>query len=89
MDPEGRIWIGDSPPPTDPERRWTVLEPDGRPVGVLHLPVLHPTWGPLETVAITSEPHELLDVAHGRIAVLRKGEFDEDVIEVYEVELPR
>lgn len=89
VDPEGRIWIGDSPPPTDPERRWTVLEPDGRPVGVLHLPVLHPTWGPLETVAITSEPHELLDVAHGRIAVLRRGEFDEDVIYVYDFKLPR
>ncbi len=89
VDPEGRIWVGDFPPPADPERLWTVLEPDGRPVGVLHLPVLHARWGPLETVAITSEPHELLDVAHGRIAVLRKGEFDEDVIEVYEFELPR
>lgn len=89
VDPEGRIWVGDFPPPADPERLWTVLEPDGRPVGVLHLPVLHARWGPLETVAITSEPHELLDVAHGRLAVLRKGEFDEDVIEVYEFELPR
>ena len=88
VDPEGRIWIGDYPPPADPERRWTVLQPDGRPVGVLHLPVLHARWGPLETVAITSEPHELVDVAHGRIAVLRRGEFDEEFIEVYEVELP-
>ncbi|WP_423928684.1 hypothetical protein [Candidatus Palauibacter sp.] len=41
------------------------------------------------TVAVTSAPHELLDVAHGRIAVLRRGEFDEEFIEVYEVELPR
>ena len=89
VDPDGRMWIGDFPPPTDAERRWTVLEPDGRPVGVLRLPVLPALWAPLETVAITSEPHELLDVAHGRIAVLRRGEFDEDVIEVYEVELPR
>ena len=88
VDPEGRIWIGDYPPPADPERRWTVLEPDGRPVGVLHLPVLHARWGPLDTVAITSEPHELVDVAHGRIAVLRRGEFDEEFIEVYEIELP-
>ncbi|WP_425155038.1 hypothetical protein [Candidatus Palauibacter sp.] len=89
VDPEGRMWIGDFPPPADPERRWTVLEPDGRPVGVLRLPVLHGRWGSLETVAITSEPHELVDVAHGRIAVLRRGEFDEEFIEVYEVELPR
>ena len=88
VDPEGRIWIGDYPPPADPERRWTVLEPDGRPVGVLRLPVLHPRWGPLDTVAITSEPHELVDVGHGRIAVLRRGEFDEPFIEVYEIKLP-
>ncbi len=46
-------------------------------------------WGGMETVAITSEPHELVDVAHGRIAVLRRGEFDEEFIEVYEIELPR
>lgn len=89
VDAEGRMWIGDFPPPADTVRRWTVLEPDGRPVGVLHLPVRPALFGPLDTVAITSETHELLDVAHGRIAVLRRGEFDEDVIEVYEVELPR
>ncbi|WP_420635731.1 hypothetical protein [Candidatus Palauibacter sp.] len=58
-------------------------------MGVLRLPVPHARWGPLETVAITSEPHELVDVAHGRIAVLRRGEFDEEFIDVYEIELPR
>ncbi|WP_420634364.1 hypothetical protein [Candidatus Palauibacter sp.] len=88
VDPEGRIWVGDYPRLADPERRWMVLEPDGRPSGVLSLPVLLPRWLE-ETVAVTSAPHELLDVAYGRIAVLRRGEFDEEFIEVYEVELPR
>ncbi|WP_419160868.1 hypothetical protein [Candidatus Palauibacter sp.] len=88
VDADGRIWIGDYPGIADQQRRWTVLEPDGSPVGFLSLPVLRPSWME-ETVAVTSAPHELLDVAHGRIAVLRRGEFDEEFIEVYEVELGR
>ena len=66
-------------------RRWTILEPDGTPVAVVSLPVLSPRW--LEdTVAVTSQPHEILDVAHGRIAVLRRDEFDVQFVEVWEME---
>ena len=42
----------------------------------------------LET-SIPSASHELLDVAAGRIAILRTGEMGEEFIEVYGVELPR
>lgn len=39
---------------------------------------------------MTSEPHELLDAAHGRIAVLRRDEFDVQFVEVWEMaEAPR
>ena len=88
VDGDGRIWIGDYPKLADEMRRWTILEADGTPVGVLSLPVLQPQW--LEgTVAVTSEPHELLDVGAGRIAVLRRDELDVQFVEVYEVGMPR
>ena len=84
VDSDGRIWIGDYPRLADHMRRWTILEPDGTPVAVVNLPVLFPAW--LEdTVAVTSQPHEVLDVAHGRIAVLRRDEFDVEFVEVYEM----
>lgn len=41
----------------------------------------------LET-SIPSASHELLDVAAGRIAVLRTSAMGEEFIEVYAVELP-
>ena len=84
VDAEGRIWIGDYPKLADEMRRWTILEADGTAVGTLRLPVLRPIW--LEdTVAVTGQPHELLDVAHGRIAVLRRDELGVEFVEVYEV----
>lgn len=84
VDAEGRIWIGDYPRLADRMRRWTILEPDGTPVAVVSLPILFPRW--LEdTVAVTSQPHEVLDVAHGRIAVLRRDEFDVEFVEVWEM----
>ncbi|MDE2806308.1 MAG: hypothetical protein OXN18_14300 [Gemmatimonadota bacterium] len=84
VDADGRIWIGDYPKLADELRRWTIIEPDGTPVAAVNLPVLFPLW--LEdTVAVTSQPVELLDVAHGRIAVLRRDEFDVEVVEVYEM----
>ena len=84
VDADGRIWIGDYPKLADEMRRWTILEPDGTPVAAVRLPVLFPSW--LEdTVAVTSEPHEVLDVAHGRIAVLRRDEFDVQFVEVWEM----
>ncbi len=84
VDADGGIWIGDYPKLADELRRWTIIEPDGTPVAAVNLPVLFPLW--LEdTVAVTSLPVELLDVAHGRIAVLRRDEFDVEVVEVYEM----
>lgn len=84
VDAEGRIWIGDYPKLADEMRRWTILEADGTAVGTLRLPVLRPIW--LEdTVAVSGQPHELLDVAHGRIAVLRRDELGVEFVEVYEV----
>lgn len=88
VDAEGRIWIGDYPKLADELRRWTVIEPDGTPVAAANLPILVPLW--LEdTVAVTSQPTELLDVAHGRIAVLRRDEFDVEFIDVYEMGVNR
>ena len=84
VDADGRIWIGDYPKLADEMRRWTILEADGTPVGALSLPVLRPIW-PEETVAVTTQPHEVLDVAHGRIAVLRRDELDVQFVEVYDV----
>lgn len=84
VDAEGRIWIGDYPKLADRMRRWTILEPDGTPVAVVSLPILFPRWLE-ETVAVTSQPHEVLDVAHGRIAVLRRDEFDVEHVEVWEM----
>ena len=34
---------------------------------------------------MTDQPHELLDAAHGRIAVLRRDELFVESVEVYEV----
>lgn len=84
VDANGRIWIGDYPKLADETRRWTILEADGTPVGTLSLPVLRPIW--LEdTVAVTGQPHEVLDVAHGRIAVLRRDDLGVEFVEVHQV----
>ena len=97
---DGAIWLGGYPRLDDVERRWTVLGPDGIPVGRLSLPVYRAQllkvrdsgitgWAALELeTTIPSTSHELLDVATGRIAVLRTGEMGEEFIEVYAVELP-
>ncbi len=101
VDAEGSIWLGDYPRLDDMERRWTVLGPEGVPVGRLSLPVYRAEllkvrasgrtgWAALELeTTIPSTGHELLDVAGGRIAVLRKGQMGEEFIEVYAVELTR
>ena len=44
-------------------------------------------WMSLD-VTFCAGPHELLDVAADRIAILRTGEMGEEFIEVYAVELP-
>ena len=101
VDADGAIWLGGYPRLDDVERSWTVLGPDGIPVGRLSLPVYRAEllkvrdsgitgWATLELeTTIPSTSHELLDVAAGRIAVLRTGEMGEEFIDVYSVELPR
>ena len=102
VDADGRIWIGDFARLAEPQRRWTVLGPGGRPIGALSLPVFRPEWyrfreglsamgtGSVEVTTSLPKPrHELLDVTAGRIAILRRGELAGEFIEVYEVEIPR
>ena len=101
VDADGGIWIGGYARLEDVERRWTVLGPDGTPLGMLNLPVYRPEllkigggtvtgWGVIELEStIPSARHELLDVTGGLLAVLRTGELGEEFIEVYEVEVPR
>lgn len=69
-------------------RRWTIIEPDGTPVAAVDFPVLFPLVVE-EMVAVTSQPVELLDAAHGRISVLRRDEFDVEVVEVYQMGINR
>lgn len=38
VDPEGRLWIQEYPAPTDERVTWRAYDPDGTPVGRLHLP---------------------------------------------------
>ena len=100
VDADGGVWLGGYPRLDDVKRSWTVLGADGIPVGRLSLPVYRPEllkvresgitgWAALELeTSIPSASHELLDVAAGRIAVLRTSEMGEEFIEVYAVELP-
>lgn len=100
VDADGGVWLGGYPRLDDAERSWTIIGPDGIPVGRLSLPVYRAEllkvreggitgWAALELeTSIPSASHELLDVAAGRIAVLRASEMGEEFIEVYAVELP-
>lgn len=98
VDADGRVWIGDFARLDEAERRWTVLGPDGWPVGALDLPAFRPEWyrfreglsamgtGTVETTtSLPSRRHELLDVTGGRIAVLRRGELAGEFVEVYDL----
>ena len=101
VDAGGGIWIGDYAKLSDDRRLWTVLGADGTPLGTIHLPVFRPDWLQIRDGSITgralvewevtipSPVHELLDIADGRIVVLRKDELGREFVEVYEVEMPR
>ena len=101
VDAEGRIWIGAFAKLGERQRRWTILGPDGRLIGALALPLFRPElirvregsitgYAALEhETTIPSPRHELLDVAAGRVAILRRDEFGVEFIEVYEVDVPR
>ena len=98
---EGKIWIGGFAGPTERQRKWTVFDATGAPVGGLTLPVFRPEWNQYgrggqrgrepvgREVTIPNASHELLDVGTGRLAVLRRVEFGDEFIEVYEVDIPR
>ena len=100
VDAGGGIWIGDYAKLSDDRRLWTVLGEDGTPGGSIHLPVFRPDWLQIRDGSITgralvewevtipSPVHELLDIADGRIVVLRKDELGREFVEVYEVEMP-
>ncbi len=98
VDASGRIWIGEYAKLSAEQRLWTMLRPDGTPVGSIRLPVFRPDWLQIREGSITgralvewevtipSPVHELLDIADDRIVVLRKDELGREFIEVYEVE---
>lgn len=100
VDAGGGMWIGDYAKLADDRRLWTVLGEDGTPVATIHLPVFRPDWLQIREGSITgralvewevtipSPVHELLDIAAGRIVVLRKDELGREFVEVYEVEMP-
>lgn len=100
VDAGGRMWIGDYAKLSAEQRLWTILGADGTPVATVHLPVFRPDWLQIREGSITgralvewevtipSPVHELLDIAVGRIVVLRKDELGREFVEVYEVEMP-
>jgi len=101
VDGEGRIWVGRYTGPTERQRRWTVFDANGAPVGGLALPVFRPEWNQYgrgglrgrepvgREVSIPNASHELLDAGAGRIAILRRVELGDEFVEVYEVIIPQ
>lgn len=97
VDASGRMWIGDYAKLSDEQRLWRVFGANGTPVGSIRLPVFRPDWLQIREGSITGRAlvewevtipnpvHELLDIAHGRVAVLRKDELGREYVEVYEV----
>lgn len=77
IDVEGRLWIGEAGVPGAATRRWVVFGPDGTPEGELRVPALWSGYLPGST--------ELLAVGRDRIALLRRNDMDEDVVDVWTV----
>lgn len=74
------IWIGEYVTPRDSLRRWHIYSLLGVPLGTIQLPALTAAFLPVGT--------ELLDVAHGRVALLRQMKDGELVVEVRRVRAP-
>lgn len=70
----GEIWIGEYVTPADSVRRWHIYSRLGVPLGAITLPALTAAFLPTGT--------ELLDVARGRVALLRQMADGELVVEV-------
>jgi hypothetical protein len=67
VDAEDRLWVEERARPGSPSRRIAVYDARGALVGTLALP----------------SPLRLLGAAGDRVIVLRRGESDEEYVEVY------
>ena len=74
LDAAGRIWVGMYAMPGERARRWYVFSATGEPLGRLVLPAFGDALLPLRT--------EVLDVAQGRLALVRETGDGEVFIEV-------
>ncbi|MES2307018.1 MAG: hypothetical protein V4558_16065 [Gemmatimonadota bacterium] len=74
IDDEGNLWIGEFAVPKQASRRWHIYSAEGKALGVVELPALAPAFLTTHT--------ELLDVAQGRLALLREMPDGELVVEV-------
>lgn len=74
LDASGRLWIGMYAVPGERVRQWLVYSELGAPLGSLQLPTFGDALLPLRT--------EVLDVAAGRVAVVRESSDGEIFIEV-------
>ncbi len=74
LDDEARLWVGEATRPGASTRSWVIFGADGVPEGRIELP--------------TSAPHplfarpEVLDIREGRIALLLRDEWNEQVVVV-------
>jgi len=74
LDDEHNIWVGDYVTPRTPVRRWRIFSPAGELIGTTEFPVFNEAFMPSRT--------ELLDVALGRIALLRENAAGDVFVEV-------
>ena len=77
VDDRGALWVGAYVTPGTAERRWYVFDTNGRSLGRLDLPSLIRPLVPTRT--------ELLDVAYGRVAIVRTSDDGELYLEVRDV----
>lgn len=77
VDSEGRLWIAEATVPGSARRRWVVFDADGTPVGEWKVRATWHSYLPGRT--------ELLAVGSDRVALLRRTEFDEESVEVWQI----
>jgi hypothetical protein len=74
VDDQHNIWVGDYVTPRTANRRWRIFSPIGALIGTIDLPVFDEAFMPSRS--------ELLDVASGRLALLRENAEGDLFIEV-------
>lgn len=77
LDDEQNLWIGEYLPMPSGGRQWWIVSRDGKLLGTVILPALGEILLPSRT--------ELLDVAGGRLALLRQGDTGELHVEVHKI----